>query len=122
MPNSDMKVSNNYSGGYKRRNSINMTEKTTMLEISQTIPKPKKRDLTGYKYHIIIGVITIVILFTWLINIPQIRFFFREKILEKNLMRNFSESDPMTDPKSQNPEPLYWRNEKNLHKGDKIII
>jgi len=38
MPNSDMKVSNNYSGGYKRRNSINMTEKTTMLEISQTIP------------------------------------------------------------------------------------
>ena len=115
MPNSDMKVSNNYTGGYKRRNSINMTEKTTMLEISQTIPKPKKRDLTGYKYHIIIGVITIVILFTWLINIPQIRFFFREKILEKNLMRNFSESDPMTDPKSQNPEPLYWRNEKNIH-------
>jgi hypothetical protein len=30
-------------------------------------------------------------------------------------MRNFSETEPEADPKSQNPEPLYWRNEKNIH-------
>ena len=115
MPNSVMKVSNNYTREYKRRNSINMTEQTTMLEISQTIPKTKKRNISGYKYHIIVGALIIIILFTWIINIPQIKFFFREKILEKNLMRNFSETEPEADPKSQNPEPLYWRNEKNIH-------
>ena len=115
MPNSDMKFINNYTREYKRRNSINMTEQTTMLEISQTIPKTKKRNISGYKYHIIVGALIIIILFTWIINIPQIKFFFREKILEKNLMRNFSETEPEADPKSQNPEPLYWRNEKNIH-------
>ena len=112
MPNSEMNTITYDARDFKRRNSINATtEKTTMLEVSQTIPKLKKRVLSKYKYHFIVSAIIIFIILLLILNLPPIRGFFRDMLLEKNLMRNFSE----TDPQSQNQEPLYWRNEKNLN-------
>ena len=43
MPNSEMEINNSPKNKYKKRNSISVSEKTLMLEVSQTIPKPKKR-------------------------------------------------------------------------------
>ena len=112
MPNSEMNTITYDARDFKRKNSINATtEKTTMLEVSQTIPKLKKRVLSKYKYHFIVSAIIIFIILLLILNLPPIRGFFRDMLLEKNLMRNFSE----TDPQSQNQEPLYWRNEKNLN-------
>ena len=112
MPNSEMNTITYNARDFKRKNSINATtEKTTMLEVSQTIPKLKKRVLSKYKYHFIVSAIIIFIILLLILNLPPIRGFFRDMLLEKNLMRNFSE----TDPQSQNQEPLYWRNEKNLY-------
>ena len=112
MPNSEMNTITYNARDFKRKNSINATtEKTTMLEVSQTIPKLKKRVLSKYKYHFIVSAIIIFIILLLILNLPPIRGFFRDMLLEKNLMRNFSE----TDPQSQNQEPLYWRNEKNLN-------
>lgn len=112
MPNSEMNTITYEARDFKRKNSINATtEKTTMLEVSQTIPKLKKRVLSKYKYHFIVSAIIIFIILLLILNLPPIRGFFRDMLLEKNLMRNFSE----TDPQSQNQEPLYWRNEKNLN-------
>ena len=112
MPNSEMNTITYDARDFKRKNSINATtEKTTMLEVSQTIPKLKKRVLSKYKYHFIVSAIIIFIILLLILNLPPIRSFFRDMVLEKNLMRNFSE----TDPQSQNQEPLYWRNEKNLN-------
>ena len=112
MPNSEMNTITYDARDFKRKNSINATtEKTTMLEVSQTIPKLKKRVLSKYKYHFIVSAIIIFIILLLILNLPPIRGFFRDMLLEKNLMRNFSE----TDPQSQNQEPLYWRSEKNLN-------
>ena len=113
MPNSEMISTNSNKNEFKRRNSINCSENTAMLEISYTIPKPKKRVLSSYKLHIIISALIIFLFILIILNTPQIRGFFREKILEKNLMRNFSEVD--SDSLSKNQEPLYWRDEKNLN-------
>ena len=116
MPTSEMNTCSNNSVKYKRKNSIiTINEKTTMLDISQTIPKPKKRDITKYKYPLIISTLVLIIFLISILNIPQIKFFFREKILVKNMMRNFSETDHEENAQSSNPEPLYWRNEKNIH-------
>ena len=118
-----MITSCNKSNEFKRRNSLNANEKTTMLEISQTIPKSRKRVLSRYKYHIIISALVIFIFLLILFNIPSFRGFFRDKILEKNLMRNFSEAEPADISQSQYQQPLYWRNEKslNIHKVKREI-
>ena len=118
MPNSEMNTCKYNRKEYARRNSFGIntpSEKTTMLEICQTIPKSKKRNITTYKYHLIVAILIIIIFLISIFNIPQIKFFFREKILERNLVRNFSETDLEDNPQSSSIEPLYWRNEKNLH-------
>ena len=97
MPNSEMNTITYDARDFKRKNSINATtEKTTMLEVSQTIPKLKKRVLSKYKYHFIVSAIVIFIILLLILNLPPIRGFFRDMLLEKNLMRNFSETDPHT--------------------------
>ena len=114
MPNSEMnngkiKINENKNN----TNNTNINEKTAMLEVSSTIPKPKKRDYFKYKYHLIASTIIIIIFIVIIKNISQIKIFFKERNLERNLMRNFSEID--STPTPSEGVPLYWKNEKKLN-------
>ena len=94
-------------------NNTTINEKTAMLEVSSTIPKPKKRDYFKYKYHLIASTIIIIIFILIIKNISQIKIFFKERNLERNLMRNFSEID--STPTPSEGVPLYWKDEKKLN-------
>ena len=114
MPNGEM--NNGKFKNYENKNNNNNTtinEKTAMLEVSSTIPKPKKRDYFKYKYHLIASTIIIIIFILIIKNISQIKIFFKERNLERNLMRNFSEID--STPTPSEGVPLYWKNEKKLN-------
>ena len=114
MPNSEMnngKIKINENKNNTNNTIIN--EKTAMLEVSSTIPKPKKRDYFKYKYHLIASTIIIIIFILIIKNISQIKIFFKERNLERNLMRNFSEID--STPTPSEGVPLYWKNEKKLN-------
>ena len=115
MPISEMEINNSPKNKYKKRNSISVSEKTLMLEVSQTIPKPKKRAFIKYRYHLIISVLLIIIFLTFIKNLSHIRVFFKEKHLENSLIRNFSEIDNKQNMQSSASEPLYWRDEKKLN-------
>ena len=114
MPNSEMnngKIKINENKNNTNNTIIN--EKTAMLEVSSTIPKPKKRDYFKYKYHLIASTIIIIIFIVIIKNISQIKIFFKERNLEHNLIRNFSEID--STPTPSEGVPLYWKNEKKLN-------
>ena len=114
MPNSEMnngKIKINENKNNTNNTIIN--EKTAMLEVSSTIPKPKKRDYFKYKYHLIASTIIIIIFILIIKNISQIKIFFKERNLERNLMRNFSEID--STPTPSEGVPLYWKDEKKLN-------
>ena len=114
MPNSEMnngKIKINENKNNTNNTIIN--EKTAMLEVSSTIPKPKKRDYFKYKYHLIASTIIIIIFIVIIKNISQIKIFFKERNLERNLMRNFSEID--STPTPSEGVPLYWKDEKKLN-------
>ena len=114
MPNGEM--NNGKFKNYENKinnNNTTINEKTAMLEVSSTIPKPKKRDYFKYKYHLIASTIIIIIFILIIKNISQIKIFFKERNLERNLMRNFSEID--STPTPSEGVPLYWKNEKKLN-------
>ena len=114
MPNGEM--NNGKFKNYENKinnNNTTINEKTAMLEVSSTIPKPKKRDYFKYKYHLIASTIIIIIFILIIKNISQIKIFFKERNLERNLMRNFSEID--STPTPSEGVPLYWKDEKKLN-------
>ena len=114
MPNGEM--NNGKFKNYENKinnNNTTINEKTAMLEVSSTIPKPKKRDYFKYKYHLIASTIIIIIFIVIIKNISQIKIFFKERNLEHNLIRNFSEID--STPTPSEGVPLYWKNEKKLN-------
>ena len=114
MPNGEM--NNGKFKNYENKinnNNTTINEKTAMLEVSSTIPKPKKRDYFKYKYHLIASTIIIIIFIVIIKNISQIKIFFKERNLERNLMRNFSEID--STPTPSEGVPLYWKDEKKLN-------
>ena len=116
MPNSEMNNNNNCIDEYKKSNyHLTVNEKTTMLEVCQTIPKEKKKIFSNYKCIIITSVIIFIIFFIFVKNISRIKHIIRERHLEINIMRNFSEIDNTnTNTTSQEQKPLYWKNEKKL--------
>ena len=114
MPNGEM--NNGKFKNYENKinnNNTTINEKTAMLEVSSTIPKPKKRDYFKYKYHLIASTIIIIIFILIIKNISQIKIFFKERNLERNLMRYFSEID--STPTPSEGVPLYWKDEKKLN-------
>ena len=100
----------------KNNNNTTINEKTAMLEVSQAIIRPIKRDCFKYKYHLIFSSIIIIIFVVIILNIAQIKIFFKEKNLEHNVMRNFSEIDLEPKPPTPvgNESPIYWKNEKKI--------
>ena len=101
----------------KNNNNTTINEKTAMLEVSQAIIRPIKRDCFKYKYHLIFSSIIIIIFVVIILNIAQIKIFFKEKNLEHNVMRNFSEIDLEPNPPTPvgNESPIYWKNEKKIN-------
>ena len=117
MPNSEMNNNNNCIDEYKKSNyHLTVNEKTTMLEVCQTIPKEKKKIFSNYKCIIITLVIIFIIFFIFVKNLSKIKHIIRERHLEINIKRNFSEIDNIiTNTTSHEQKPLYWKNEKKLN-------
>ena len=117
MPNSEMNNNNNCIDEYKKSNyHLTVNEKTTMLEVCQTIPKEKKKIFSNYKCIIITSVIIFILIFIFVKNITKIKHIIRERHLEINIKRNFSEIDNIiTNTTSHEQKPLYWKNEKKLN-------
>ena len=102
----------------KRNNDTTINEKTTMLEVSQALIRPIKRDCFKYKYHLIFSSLIIIFFVVIILNITQIKIFFKEKNLEHNVVRNFSEIDSepnLPTPMAGSESPIYWKNEKKIN-------
>ena len=101
----------------KRSCTITISEKSKMLEITQIINKPNRKIFLKYRYHLIISLFIIIALVVFLLNLPNIKIFLKEKQIERKLIRNFSEvdtpSDTLVDPGT--PKELLWNNERNLN-------
>ena len=117
MPNNEMRTEKPTFRRFKKSCSITATEQSKMLEIKQVIYKPKRKILIKYKYHLIILFFLIVFFVVFFINLPNIKVFFKEKQIERHLIRNFSEIDMQSDTPivTNNPKELLWNNEKDLY-------
>jgi hypothetical protein len=122
MPHSEMNITqksrDENNDNKKRNNDTTINEKTTMLEVSQALIRPIKRDCFKYKYHLIFSSLIIIFFVVIILNITQIKIFFKEKNLEHNVVRNFSEIDSepnLPTPMAGSESPIYWKNEKKIN-------
>jgi glycosyltransferase involved in cell wall biosynthesis len=122
MPHSEMNITqksrDENNDNKKRNNDTTINEKTTMLEVSQALIRPIKRDCFKYKYHLIFSSLIIIFFVVIILNITQIKIFFKEKNLEHNVVRNFSEIDSepnIPTPMAGSESPIYWKNEKKIN-------